>query len=650
MAAPPRTHKLPVQQLVVLSIARFAEPIAMTSVFPYLPEMIESLGVAPDEVAYYAGIAASVFSLSQAVFAVPWGRASDRYGRKPAILACLTGTMIMTFIWGFSHSLAMAIAVRAAQGIFNGNVGIIRTTVAEMVPWKELQPRAFSVMPLVWNIGSVFGPALGGALANPMRRVPNTPPPEHPGLLDLYPYLLPNIVAGVLFLVGITTGILFLDESLETAKHRRDYGREVGKRITHSAQSIWYRIKIGALPSDSPERERLLKPRATKATNDIETPSYLEPKKPIEAPPSITECLTRQSVLNLICYTLLATHNIAFDGLIPIFMHYPRQSHSPSNPDFQPPLKFSGGFGLDSARIGILFTLYGVSGMIIQFFIFPPCAREYGVVTCLRVCSVAMPIIYFFVPFAALIEDKTTQQVVGFLLMITKGFFSTFAFPCSTILLTNSAPSLRILGTLNGVAVSVSAIGRAAGPAITGAVFTAGVERGYVIAPWWTLCAIAVAASVPVWWIVEGEGFGGDEGEIEDEEDSEGEGDEADDEDSGVDTGTVRVNRNGMTRTALDVGADVEDVSAEQGYGTTGAMLSRTATISSDVIGEESEEEYEGSLRRGVPTSAPVSRRGSRNVTPRRVTRKVSIPIGMSGMSRRFSSNLGHSLGSAGGN
>lgn len=216
MAAPPRTHKLPVQQLVVLSIARFAEPIAMTSVFPYLPEMIESLGVAPNEVAYYAGIAASVFSLSQAVFAVPWGRASDRYGRKPAILACLTGTMIMTFIWGFSHSLAMAIAVRAAQGIFNGNVGIIRTTVAEMVPWKELQPRAFSVMPLVWNIGSVFGPALGGALANPMRRVPNTPPPEHPGLLDLYPYLLPNIVAGVLFLVGITTGILFLDVSNPT--------------------------------------------------------------------------------------------------------------------------------------------------------------------------------------------------------------------------------------------------------------------------------------------------------------------------------------------------------------------------------------------------------------------------------------------------
>lgn len=35
--------------------------------------------------------------------------------------------------------------------------GIIRTVVAEMVPQKVLQPRAFSIMPLVWTIGSILG-------------------------------------------------------------------------------------------------------------------------------------------------------------------------------------------------------------------------------------------------------------------------------------------------------------------------------------------------------------------------------------------------------------------------------------------------------------------------------------------------------------
>lgn len=69
----------------------------------------------------------------------------------------------------------MAIASRALQGLGNGNVGILRTTVAELCPWKvddasllntvlilnvsqELQPRAFSIMPLVYTIGAIMGP------------------------------------------------------------------------------------------------------------------------------------------------------------------------------------------------------------------------------------------------------------------------------------------------------------------------------------------------------------------------------------------------------------------------------------------------------------------------------------------------------------
>ena len=66
--------------------------------------------------------------------------------------------MVTSVGWGLSTSVPMAIAMRALAGAGNGNVGIIRTMVAEMVPWKELQPRAFSVMPLVWGVGSVFGP------------------------------------------------------------------------------------------------------------------------------------------------------------------------------------------------------------------------------------------------------------------------------------------------------------------------------------------------------------------------------------------------------------------------------------------------------------------------------------------------------------
>ena len=102
----------------------------------------------------------------------------------------------------------MLVVSRAFLGLMNGNVGIIRTMVAEMVPEKELQPRAFSIMPLVWTIGSIFGPAFGGALARPAEK--------HPDLfgdsvfLRRYPFALPNIASACFFVVGITTGFLFL--------------------------------------------------------------------------------------------------------------------------------------------------------------------------------------------------------------------------------------------------------------------------------------------------------------------------------------------------------------------------------------------------------------------------------------------------------
>lgn len=170
--------------------------------------MIESFDVPKSKVAYWAGLTSAVFSLSQCLTGIIWGQMSDRFGRKPAILAGLMCTMTTTIIFGFSTSLPWAIVARALAGLGNGNVGIIRTTVAEMVPQRELQPRAFSIMPLIWTIGSIFGPAFGGALASPAVR--------HPELFGKsaffkkYPFALPNLVACVFFLIGLTTGVLFL--------------------------------------------------------------------------------------------------------------------------------------------------------------------------------------------------------------------------------------------------------------------------------------------------------------------------------------------------------------------------------------------------------------------------------------------------------
>ena len=152
MNSPKKPAKLPTQQLLVLALERLAEPIALTSVFPYLPEMIESFGIDETNVSKWAGLTSAVFSLSQATTGVLWGRASDAFGRKAVILTGTTGCLISALLFGFSKTLVWAICTRMLAGAVNGNVGTIRTTVAEMVPQKELQPRAFSVMPTVWTV------------------------------------------------------------------------------------------------------------------------------------------------------------------------------------------------------------------------------------------------------------------------------------------------------------------------------------------------------------------------------------------------------------------------------------------------------------------------------------------------------------------
>ena len=170
--------------------------------------MVEFMGVPQNEIAKWVGIISATISICQCAMAIPWGTTSDYIGRKPTILAGLTFTMIFSVLFGSSQNMATLLCSRALLGLMNGNVGIIRTMVAEMVPEKELQPRAFSVMPLVWTIGTIFGPAFGGSLARPADK--------HPQIFGnsefwkKYPFLLPNLASACLFIIGIATGFLFL--------------------------------------------------------------------------------------------------------------------------------------------------------------------------------------------------------------------------------------------------------------------------------------------------------------------------------------------------------------------------------------------------------------------------------------------------------
>ncbi|UKZ48955.1 hypothetical protein TrVGV298_003192 [Trichoderma virens] len=465
--------KLPVQQLAILAVARFAEPLAYTSVWPYLPEMIRGFGVKRDEVAKWAGVTSSVFSICQSITAVPWGKASDKFGRKPVLIYGLISTMICFIIWGMSTSLTMAITVRAIMGGGNGNVGIIRTMVAEMVTEKELQPRAFSIMPLVWSLGSVVGPAFGGFFAQPAKQFPGLF--GNIELFKTFPYLLPNLLATVFFLISAASATFFLKETLADKKEHKDWGFAAGPFVDGEATAPL-------------------------------VPSRVTPKKATapKAPTGMKEVFSYQTTVNLISYTFLAFHSVAYDQNITVFLDYPVIPRTPENTKF--PFYFTGGFGLSSGTIGTLFTIYGITCGLIQFLIYPPMVNRYGVLNCFKVVSVMTPFVYFITPYTSLLPTPATRFAAILTVMMIKAFAIIIAFPSTTILLTNSATSLRILGTLNGFATMFSGLGRAVGPASTGWAFSWGVEHGYIVSAYFFLAIISAIGAIPVFMIVEGQG------------------------------------------------------------------------------------------------------------------------------------------------
>lgn len=226
-------------------------------------------------------------------------------------------TMIL---WGTSTTLTQALIARGLEGLGNGNVGILRTTVAEMCPWKELQPLAFSVMPMVWTVGAVVGPSLGGLLSNPLRVDPKQPRGDK--FLERFPYILPNIAASSCFAVGIITGWLFLRETLESKKGQQDLGLRTGAKLTSLFRKTFgLRKKEGLID----EREPLLG-QAKIAQDEDEQLHGVANDIIKKKAPKIKDVLSYQTSLNLLVYTLLAFYTMAYDQ-VRSFHHFIGISH-----------------------------------------------------------------------------------------------------------------------------------------------------------------------------------------------------------------------------------------------------------------------------------------------------------------------------------
>lgn len=238
------------------------------SIFPYVYFMIQSFQITTDDqtVALYAGMVTSVFAFAEFTAGVAWGRLSDKFGRKPILLCGMTGTGISMILFGFSRNLPMALIARALGGLLNGNIGVLQTTVAEVVTIEAHRPLGFSIMPVVWCLGTIIGAALGGALADPVRNYGWS----NDTIWGAFPFLLPNLVCTAVVVFGLLVGILFLEETHEDLQHRRDAGVEFGRSLLALFKKASKPQQIGNLLG----KQRLTSEAYVRVPEDDSPPDY----------------------------------------------------------------------------------------------------------------------------------------------------------------------------------------------------------------------------------------------------------------------------------------------------------------------------------------------------------------------------------------
>ena len=116
---------------------------------------------------FLAGVALGGYALTQAIFQVPFGSLSDKWGRKKAIILGLLIFLIGSIICAFSNNIYILLIGRFLQGA--GAIGsVVSAMVADYVREDE-RAHAMAIMGVVIALSFasafVFGPILAGIMS-----------------------------------------------------------------------------------------------------------------------------------------------------------------------------------------------------------------------------------------------------------------------------------------------------------------------------------------------------------------------------------------------------------------------------------------------------------------------------------------------------
>ena len=148
------------KRLSALMAVAFVDMIGLMMIVPLLPLYALRLHADPSTV----GFLSASFPVAQLASSPVWGRVSDRYGRRPALLVGLTASALAYVIFGFAHALWLLFLSRFVQGLGGGTTGVAQAYVADTMEPHE-RAKALGWLSAATSLGVVIGPMLGSFAA-----------------------------------------------------------------------------------------------------------------------------------------------------------------------------------------------------------------------------------------------------------------------------------------------------------------------------------------------------------------------------------------------------------------------------------------------------------------------------------------------------
>lgn len=534
----------PYWQMSIICIIRFSEPIAFTSLFPYVYFMVRDFHVTddPTQISKYTGYMGASFAFAQFLCCIHWGRFSDRVGRKVVLLCGLLGTAFSLLLFGFSKNFYMAICARALMGALNGNIAVLQTMVGEVAYDRRHQSIAFSMLPLLWNVGCVIGPTIGGCkyFTRPKTASVSSVGDFYENFLNKHPYALSNVVVATLLCGSAVAGFLFLEETEIKNRRKYDHGLATGDwilerfGIKHPTRAWELNPKAARAKRSNREpneTSQLLALQVYSAVEDDEDTQEDDNVSILSSGPltrrsslamirryssnSLFKTATNQSVadasrdlfkafsdrdifspqvlITILAYFLLSFHCLVHSEFLPVFLAGRFQKE-----ELLFPWHLKGGFSWESNDIGRLLSTTGLVGCFMIVVVFPYLDRHMKTINVFRCACLLFPFAYFALPYIIFtVHEYNPKFPLWFVTVAlyaeaaTQTLGAALGFP-QVVILVYRATKPKYRAFVNSAAMSATSLARFIGPVVWGALMSYFDKMGVGQVSWNILALIAI--------------------------------------------------------------------------------------------------------------------------------------------------------------